>query len=285
MATERTWSVRGVLEAAERVADGRELGPSRSEIASCLADVLATDRMQLLLDHDRPLSKSERGEFRRRLERLLTGEPPAYVRGAQEFYGRPFRVDRRVLIPRPETERLVELAIERIPENGTAFEPCTGSGCVGITIALERRDVRVSASDITADALALARENARALGARVGFAHGSYWEPAAGRRFGALIANPPYVDPDRTEFLEERVRRFEPAVAVFAPRGTPLEPYDRLLAGGIDGLESGAPVLCEVGLDTGEPAKQLAQGYAEYTGVELIEDLSGIPRVLCCRRR
>lgn len=283
-----TWSVRAVLEASERVLLARTQGaalPSRNDVARALASTLGVDRLKLLMDSDRPLSAKERSAFRGLFERMLEGEPLAYVLGSQEFYGREFAVDARVLIPRSETEALVREACERLPQGATVFEPCTGSGCIAISIALERPDLRVSASDVSPEAVALAKQNAKSLGARVGFAIGSWWEPAQGRSFGALVANPPYVDPDKPELLDASVRDFEPSLALFAESGRPLSSYDALLSGGVDGLEPDAHVLFEAGIDTSEALADRMRASNGYDRVELLPDLAGIPRVVCARRR
>lgn len=290
-----TWSVRAVLEASERVLHARtaqqsegakraEL-PSRNDVARTLAQVLGVDRLRLLMDSDRPLSTGERDSFRARFERLLEGEPLAYVLGSQDFYGRSFAVDARVLIPRPETEQLVREVCDRLPDGATVFEPCTGSGCIASTLALERPDLRVSASDVSTEAIELARANAKALGARVGFAVGSWWEPAQGRRFDALVANPPYVDPGRPDLLADSVRDFEPALALFADEGNPLSSYDALLRGGVDGLEADAFVFFEAGIDTSEALATRIEASKNYDRVELIRDAADIPRIVCARRR
>lgn len=288
--TAETWSVRAVLEASERVLAARSRDaagavPSRNDLTRALADLLGVDRLRLLMDSDRPLSTLERTEFRLRFERLLGGEPLAYVLGHHEFYGRIFSVDARVLIPRPETEQLVRLALERLPQNARVFEPCTGSGCIACSLVLERPDLRVSASDVSADALTVARANAQALGARVGFAQGSWWEPARERVFDALIANPPYVDRARPELLASSVAEHEPGVALFAESGRPLSSYEALLQGGVGGLAPDGYVLFEAGLDTAEPLAALLERSRSYDRVESFDDDAGIPRVVVARKK
>ncbi|MCA8970878.1 MAG: peptide chain release factor N(5)-glutamine methyltransferase [Planctomycetes bacterium] len=262
-----------------------DLCPTRTDVTRTLAHVLGTDRLRLLMDSDRPLLDAERTEFRARFERLLTGEPLAYVLGTCEFYGRQFSIDNRALIPRPETELLVTEALRRLPQNATVFEPCTGSGCIAISLVLERADLVVSASDVSKDALALARHNAKSLGARVGFAEGSWWEPAAGRTFDALVANPPYVRPDAPELLDASVARFEPGLALFSEPGRPLSSYEALLRGGVAGLRSGGHVLFEAGIDTTQDLARILERSASYDQVDVLEDEAGIPRIVAARRK
>ncbi len=285
----RGWTVGEVLRSAEELASKRpaDLAPTRSEILDALGEVLELPRMDVLLAHERPMSEAERGRFRETLGRLLEGEPLAYVLGHEEFYGRRFQVDPRVLIPRPETEVLVERALERIPQGALVFEPCTGSGCVGISLTLERPDLRVLASDVSKEALAVCAQNARELGAdreRLRLVHGSFWEAARGEAFDALVANPPYVDRDDDSLLAESVRRHEPALALYAEAGDPLSAYRALLAGGVRGLRPGAVVLLELGIDSADPVRELVQASAAYREPEILEDLSERPRILACER-
>jgi release factor glutamine methyltransferase len=283
------WTVGQVLAKGEELAASRdpELAPTRNELVWALGDVLGLDRLQLLMAHERPLSSEERARFRELLGRLLEGEPLGYVLGHQDFYGRRFSIGPAVLVPRPETEELVRVALETLPEGAHVFEPCTGSGCIGLSLVLERDDLHVLSSDVSREALEFARGNARSLevdASRFRLRHGSYWKVAAGERFDALVANPPYVDPARPELLAESVRRFEPALALFAEDGRPLSAYDELLRGAISGLHSGAPVLLEVGVDTAEPLLERVQQSQNYRDPELLEDLAGQPRILRCFR-
>jgi release factor glutamine methyltransferase len=140
-----------------------------------LAHALGCDRVRLYLDFDKPLAAAELSRFRELVKRRAGGEPTAYLVGAREFYGRRFAVDPRVLVPRPETELVVEAALAALPDGGSALDLCTGSGCVGVTLALERPSARVVAVDVSAGALAVARANAEALGARVELLEGDLY--------------------------------------------------------------------------------------------------------------
>ena len=284
------WTVQRVLLLAEEYL--RERGRSslglRSDLSRALGAVLGLDRLHLLLQYDRILSSEERAKFREFTRRLAEGEPLAYLLGKREFFGRPFGVGPDVLIPRPETELLVEKALEVLPRGARVFEPCTGSGCIGISLVLEREDLQVLASDVSAKALAQARRNAEALGVdaeRFRLREGSFWEVAEGERFDALLANPPYVDPARPELLDEGVRDFEPHLALFGPRGDPLGAYRELLKGGVDGLVGGAWVLMELGVDTAARVLDWVRRSRSYTGGQVLPDLAGNPRLLLARRK
>ncbi len=284
------FSVQKVLLLAEEYLKerGRSSLGLRSDLSRALGAVLGLDRLGLLLQHERILTSGERAQFRGFTQRMARGEPLAYLLGEREFYGRPFGVGPEVLIPRPETELLVEKALEMLPEGAEVFEPCTGSGCIGVTLVLEREDLRVRATDLSTAALEWARKNAEALGAdrkRLRFAEGSFWEAAGDKPFDALIANPPYVDPKRPELLAAEVREFEPPLALFGPGGDPLGAYRALLMGGVKGLVSGALVLFEVGVDTAEPVLDLVRRSRSYEQGCLMPDLAGLPRMLVARRK
>ncbi|HUK67114.1 MAG TPA: peptide chain release factor N(5)-glutamine methyltransferase [Anaeromyxobacteraceae bacterium] len=238
-----------------------------------LAHALACDRVRLYLDFDKPLSETELSRFRGLVKRRAEGEPTAYLVGQREFCGRPFHCDGRALIPRPETELLVEAVLEAMPENACVLDLCTGTGCIGISLALARPEARVLASDLSQGALELARENARNLGARLEFAEGDLFEPVPkGSRFHLIVANPPYVPTCELAHLAREVRR-EPALALDGgPEGLDLarrivaEAPGRLLPGGSLFLEmhekheERLPALCrEAGFSTAVVKLDLAR--------------------------
>lgn len=213
---------------------------------------LTLDRSYLAAHGEEELSVETQAKLRAALERRAQGEPLAYIVGEKEFYGRKFRVDARVLIPRPETETLVDLVRERIRGSvrdlrrfatdfatvsrqsasrqaasaGRILEIGTGSGCLAVTLALELPEAEVVATDVSAEALMVAQENARRLGARVEFRRADLLAGLAGE-FEVLVANLPYVDAD-WEWLEQRSLNYEPAGALYSEQGG-LAHYARLL--------------------------------------------------------
>ena len=179
-----------------------------------LAHALSCDRVRLYLDFDKPLGAPELAAFRELVRRRAAGEPTAWLTGRREFLGHVFRVDPLVLVPRPETELLVEAAIALLPQEGTLLDLCTGSGCIAISAALARPDARVVATEISTEALAVARENAAALGAAVEFLEGDLYAPLPpDLRFDLIVSNPPYVPAGEIEGLSREVRR-EPRIAL-----------------------------------------------------------------------
>ena len=206
------------------------------------------DRSYLAAHGEEELSVETQGKLRAALERRAQGEPLAYIVGEKEFYGRKFRVDARVLVPRPETETLVDLVRERVQGSaqdlrqfatdsrqsasrqaasaGRILEIGTGSGCLAVTLALELPEAEVVATDVSAEALRVAQENARRLGARVEFRRADLLAGLAGA-FEVLVANLPYVDAN-WEWLEQRSLDYEPAGALYSEQGG-LAHYARLL--------------------------------------------------------
>lgn len=206
------------------------------------------------------------------LERRLRGEPLQYIRGTTEFYSRDFFVDERVLIPRPETELLVEAALARAPRGARVVDVGTGSGCIALSLALERSDLRVVAVDRSLAALAVAKRNRDALGARVELAASDVLGSIAAA-FDVVVSNPPYIPARDVEELATEVRDHEPRMALTpGPRGT--EVIERILA-----EARGALVLLEIGFGQEADLREVAAAHA-YDVAEVIPDLAAIPRVV-----
>lgn len=230
------WTIRRVIAWAADDLKKRGMPSPRLDVEVLLGHVLKVDRIALVIDADRPLSKDELANYRARHMRRRAGEPVAYLLGAREFYGRSFRVDKRVLIPRPDTETLVEVALERmkaISLSARVLDVCTGSGCVAITIARERPTMRVTAADISPGALVVARENAIRLGApTIGLVQSDLFaafDPARDK-FDLITANPPYIADEEIPTLAVDIHKFEPRLA---------------LSGGADGLDLVRRILAE----------------------------------------
>lgn len=230
----------------------------------------------LIAHGDDPLDPAQAAQFDALIERRASGEPVAYLIGEREFYGRSFRVTPATLIPRPETELLVEAALLRLPPAATVLDLCTGSGCVAISLGLERPDCRVTATDLSADALAVARRNAAALGAAVAFHHGDLFAPVAGQRFALIVSNPPYIaatDPH----LDQGDVRFEPRSALIGGADG-LDLIRRLVRSAAAHLKPGGWLLFEHGFDQGTACRaRLAR--AGFAHIQTLPDLAGLDRV------
>jgi release factor glutamine methyltransferase len=195
------------------------LANPRLDAELLLGRALAASRVELIIDSKRLLTTAELGSFRSLVQRRRAHEPVAYIVGSREFYGRDFRVDRRVLIPRPDTEVLVEVALRRtraVSLSMRALDLCTGSGCVAITLARERPTAPVCATDLSEDAIAVARDNALRLGAyNVAFRVGDLFAALDdSQRFDLITANPPYIGSDEFDTLPADVRGHEPRLAL-----------------------------------------------------------------------
>jgi len=246
-----------------------------------LAHALSCDRVRLYLDFDKPLGASELARFRALVKRRAEGEPTAYLTGEKEFCGHRFRVDARALVPRPETELLVEAARALLPRGGAALDLCTGTGCVAVALALAREDALVAATDLSPEALALARENALRLGARLDFFPGDLFEALPETlRFDVVVANPPYVPTGELALLAREVRR-EPALALDGGEDG-LGVASRIVRGAPARLRPLGALVLEMHESHLErlPALCLEAGFAE---VEARRDLAGLPRLVVAR--
>ena len=205
------------------------------------------------------------------LQRREQGEPLAYILGYREFFGRRFRVDTNVLIPRQETEVLVETALEFNREKCRVLDIGTGSGCIAITLKLERPEWEVWATDISSSALQVARENAETLGADICFRHSDLMQQLDGEKFGLIVSNPPYIG--RSEALPKEVKEFEPETALFA-EDNGLALYRLLAEQAPRHLCPGGQVLMEIGHRQGSSVS------AMFPESVVVKDLDGNDRVV-----
>jgi len=224
------------------------------------------------------LTGAQRERYLALIERRRAGEPVAYLTGEREFYSLAFKVTPAVLIPRPETETLVEAALERVPADvpRRVLELATGSGCVAVVIALQRPRARVTATDASSAALAVARENAARHGADIEIVESDWFAALAGRRFQLIVCNPPYVA-ERDPHLHEGDLRFEPGAALFGGADG-LSCIRLIVAQSRAHLEPGGALLIEHGYDQGARCRALLE-QAGFREVASRRDLSGIERV------
>jgi release factor glutamine methyltransferase len=255
------------------------IGVPRLTAEVLLAHALSRERSYLYAHPEEPLSEVAWLHYGRYLHERLKGKPTQYITGRQEFYGREFRVTPDVLIPRPETEHLIEAALARLRPGDAVLDVGAGSGAIGITLALETAG-RVYASDISIAALRVAAENARRLSANIVLVAADLTSAFSGRSFDLVASNPPYVPQTDQPALQREVRDYEPAVALFAgPTG--LDFYQRLASEARRVLRPGGWLLLELGYNSLEPVREmLRSGWCEIT-VE--HDLAGLPRVLAAR--
>lgn len=283
------WTIKRVLEWAGADLRSRSNETPRLDAEVMLAHVLGVDRIGLVTDAFRPLTKEELARYRALHVRRRAGEPVAYLRGMREFYGRPFQVDRRVLIPRPDTETLVDVALEAtraVSLAGAILDLCTGSGCVAITIAAERPTMRVIGTDLSEDALIVARDNAIRLGVadHTTFVAGDLFDALqAADRFDAITANPPYIPRQEVDELAVDIRRFEPHLAL-SGGDDGMDVTRRIVAGALARLEPEGTLALEVGAGQATDVGELLRA-AGYDDVRTTRDFAGIERVVSGRKR
>jgi release factor glutamine methyltransferase len=285
-------TIRALLaEAESSLAMGPHPERARRDAEALLLHVLRqnapdTNLAWLIAHEDATLPSDAAARLRALITRRCDGEPMQYIAGEAEFYGLTFRVNSDVLIPRPETEHLVEKAIalaadfkhQRIVDVGT------GSGAIAVALAHKLPAAEIYATEISAPALAVARQNAERNGVadRVRFSEGDLLAPVAGGHFDLVVSNSPYVPEGDRDALSVEVRDFEPAQALFAGSDG-LEVYRRLIPAAFSALVPGGFVALEVGYGQQGPIRaQLAS--AGFNGVEFTADLRGIPRVATARK-
>jgi release factor glutamine methyltransferase len=250
------------------------LDPLENRILLCHA--LGISRVSLITQSERALNGEEAARLGALVQRRLTGEPIAYIVGEREFFGLPFRVGPGVLIPRPDTELIVELSLERLPPRGRLLDMGTGSGAIAVACAHARRDASVTALDLSEDALAIARANAAANGAQVRFLQSDWFSAIGEERFELIASNPPYIAAG-DEHLSQGDLRFEP-VGALTDHADGLSALRIIIDGAPGHLVPGGWLLLEHGYDQAEAVRALlaARGFLD---VQSWRDLAGIERV------
>jgi release factor glutamine methyltransferase len=256
----------------------------RLEAEALLADVLGMDRAKLLASSSGPIHNLT--EYFSLIRRRIGGEPFAYITGNKEFMGLDFSVDGRVLIPRPETEILVELVIEKIGRDAGAMiiDIGTGSGCVAISLAVFLPHAFIHATDISSNALFLARENAARHNAseRIMFSEGSVYSALPDSlkgRVDIIVSNPPYISDDEYAALERGIIDFEPQQALKGGADG-LDVFRKIVAGAPDYLNDGGMLAVEIGETQAADAAAIMEDCGDFSRVEAISDLSGRPRIV-----
>ena len=268
-------TVRTALLQGQQLLEQADVGEARLTAEVLLMRATGHERAWLYAHGNDDLIEVWWIHYGRYLHQRIKGEPTQYITGRQEFYGREFRVTPDVLIPRPETEHLVEATLARRAE--TILDIGTGSGAIAVTLALETT-ARVTASDVSPAALRVARQNTDALGARVDFVACDLGAALADGSFDLVVSNPPYIaGRDRTS-LQAEVRDHEPALALFGGEDG-LAVYQRLVPEARRLLRPGGWLMMELG-----DAGAVREMCGSWTGVEIVNDLAGIPRVLLARK-
>ena len=262
--------------AADRIARALDLDAASAgiEARSLLASALSVGRAWLIAHARDPVDPEMLPKFEAMVERRITGEPVAYILGCREFYGLDFRVTQDVLVPRPETELLVDLALERVPERDTfrVLDLGTGSGIVGISIARHRQRATVTALDKSLPALAVAKRNGEGL-ENIRFVESDWFSALQGEKFDLILSNPPYIAEGDGHLAN---LKFEPGLALTSGKDG-LDAIRNIIEAAPSHLEPGGWLLFEHGYDQGEICRELLS--KNFSEVATWRDLSGIGRV------
>lgn len=284
MSDHETWTIARVLDWTTGFFEKKQIDSPRFDAELLIADALGIDRMRIYLDHHKPLRPQELADIRERVRRRGRYEPVAYITGSRGFWSIDLAVDPRVLVPRPDTERLVERAIARLKgiEAPRLADIGCGSGAIALAIAHDVTDATVIGVDRSADALAVSRQNGEALGLddRVEWREGDLLGPlsAADGPFDLIASNPPYIPTADLAGLMPDVQH-EPRSALDGGADG-LDLVRRLIADAPPLLKAGGALLIEIGHDQGRAVEALAEADGRYTDVKIVQDYGRRDRVL-----
>ena len=264
---------KALIDEGKRIIDSNE---GAIEATLLLEHVLHTDKNEFLLHPDREVSKKDAKAFLELATRRSQGEPVQYIIGFAPFYGLEFKVTPSVLIPRFDTEVLVEEALGVIKDGDKVLDLCTGSGCIAVTVKKYKLNADVYASDISLDAIEIAKENAEANNTDISFIHSDLLNDVA-NDLDVIISNPPYIKTSVIEGLDDIVKNHEPYLALNGGNDG-LDYYRRIVADAALHLKKGGRLMMEIGYDQGEDLRTLLKE-AGYLSIEIKKDLSGNDRV------
>ncbi len=284
---EKLWTILEILQWTISFFKEKQIEPSRLTAEVLLAHVLKKERIHLYVNHDQPMTPAERETFRALIRLRVQGTPTQYLTGRQEFWSMEFAVAPGVLIPRPETEHLVEAAIERAKtlENPAIVDIGTGSGAIAISLHKELPQAAISASDISETALNIARRNAETLfpnGHQIAFVQGDLFAPFAGQTFDLIVSNPPYLSAQEYDELALEIREHEPLTAIWGGEDG-LDAYRRLIAEASNYLRPSGYLIIEIGSTQAEDVTRLCQENG-WTVEQVIKDYAGLDRVVAVKR-
>lgn len=282
----KQWDVLSLVKVTTEHFQQKYIDEARLHVEYMLAHVMHLNRMELYLNFDRPVSPSELEQFRLLCKRKLKGEPLQYILGTQDFFGLTFKTDHRGLIPRSETEMLVEFVLDEIHKKNlvspSILDIGTGSGCIAISMAYKLQNSRVVAVDVSTEAIELAKENAVDLGfsEKVEFicldALNNEFNQSFSEGFDVIISNPPYIPLHEKEELQVEVRDFEPDVALFVNEGS--EFYRKITHDANVMLNPGGILAFEMHSEGKETIEAILIEH-NFTDLRFEKDLSGFYRV------
>ncbi len=293
--TVKTWIIKDLLSVSIDFLKEKNIESPRLCAEVLLAHQLNTERLKLYLEYDQPVCGKDLSQYRAMIKRLIDGEPVQYITGIQEFWSMEFIVNRSVLIPRPETEILLEQAIkvysEKYMDNNhdvSVLDMGTGSGAIAIAIASELQSAKINAVDISGQALDTAKLNAAKHGmeSRIGFFQGNLFEPFEidHQYFDIILSNPPYVTKKDYELLPKKIKNFEPKIALESGDDG-LSHIRIILEKAPDFLKPGGWIMVEMDPLQTCTALQIISSNPDYTAGQVIKDYSNRDRVVIARKK
>ena len=285
-----TWTVNRVMAFCQTHFEKHKLESPRLFAELILSHVLHLPRIQVYAQHRREMTPQELARTKELVKRAIAHEPIQYLTGKAPFFGHEFVVTPDVLIPRGDTETLVEQALMHLKslamtEPPRVLDVCTGSGCVGLSIAKQVKNVQLTASDLSAKAVDVAKQNAAMLKLedRTTFLVGDLFAPLSGRvdpsKFHVIVSNPPYIATGQMATLDQNVRDYEPRLALDGGADG-LDFYRRLVAGAIEHLAPGGRLVVEIGFDQADRVVEFFDSASAYAEVKMTRDLHKNPRVV-----
>jgi release factor glutamine methyltransferase len=289
------WTIRRLLEWTTPFFAKKQVDSPRLAAELLLSHVLKLPRIKLYTDYDRIVTERDLKQFRDLVQRASTHEPIAYLTGTAHFFNLEFQVTKDVLIPRPETETLVENVLQLARnqpglESPRILDLCTGTGCIAAAIAQHLKNATVLAGDISEAAVAVARANIErlALSARVIVEQGDLYEVLQKgvdvQPFNLIVANPPYIPTSQIPSLDRNVKDFEPITALDGGLDG-LVVHRKILASASNHLLSGGRVFLEIAFDQGPAAREMAVPLQQFEDVRVLKDFGGRDRVLTMKKR
>jgi len=257
-----------------------EIGEAQLDARLLLEEICGTDHNTLLCHGDREVSEEEEEQYRRALEQRAVHVPLQHLLGYQDFMGLRFRVNEHVLIPRQDTEILVEEAMRYLHDGMRILDLCTGSGCILLSLLHYSNDCEGTGVDISKEALQVAAQNAQALGIKADFLESDLYEKVTGK-FDLLVSNPPYIEREVIPSLMEEVREYDPYIALDGGEDG-LDFYRRIIGGAQDYLNRGGQIFLEIGSEQAQAVSELLRE-AGFKEIDVCKDFAGLDRVVSAR--
>lgn len=277
------WTTLKLIKWTDAYLSSKGVQNSRREAEWLLSHALSIDRVGLYLNFEKPLTEEECGIYREFVKRRGLREPLQHIIGTEEFYGREFIVNRDVLIPRHDTETIIEAVLKLSPNPETVLDIGTGSGCIAITVAKEFPKSVVTAVDISADALEIAKKNADILEALVDFVVSDLFSAIDDKSFDLILSNPPYICTEEIDKLEPEVAKFDPKIALDGGIDG-LQIYAKLVTEAPKHLNAGGWLILEIGKDQENDLLRMLQKEAVFQNIQFFRDNGGIVRVVAAEK-